>query len=458
MGVSDSETTARSHGNASYVGSCLQVLTSPSVRTYRMRSAFGDSIGVHHPHRPLNSYKGARKPCQRETMLSILRSLPIPFRRSLQRKKDASRTSTPQPEQVAKQSVSATTPESAPTAPSKPAPVVERKVIIGDAAGIPIIDFSGFLDGSAKEEVAKAILDTFKRWGFVYLKNFGFPTEEVDEMFDWSKKFFAQPKEVKMLAPHPGVPHINRGYIPPGVEKFTQSNDSEEVAQIRHKEPDVIENFSCGHDDSILGKNIWLPEGVLPGFNEACQQFYWKCYNVEIAVLKAIAVALGLHEDHLAKSHSGRDQSLRLMHYPSVPAKKLVDGEISRIGAHSDFSSITLLFQDDVGGLEVESPDHPGEFISVPPVHGAVMINAGDFLQRWSNDQIRSALHRVRAPPGMKDGMTPDRYSIPYFCSTDFDLTVDCLPGTYSETNPKKYEPITAGEYIQQRLASLYAK
>ncbi|KAI0657415.1 thymine dioxygenase [Cubamyces menziesii] len=403
-------------------------------------------------------------------MLSIFRNLPAPFRRSLSLRRkttDSSRPGTPQQTSTNE------------TAAQAPAPLVaERKVVLGEAAGIPIIDFSGFLDDTAKDEVAKAVIESFKRWGFVYLKNFGLPTEQVDEMFNWSKQFFAQPREVKMLAPHPGIPHINRGYIPPGIEKFTQSNDSEEVAEIRHKEPDVIENFSCGHDDSILGKNIWLPEGVLPGFNEACQQFYWKCYGVEISILKAIAVALGLPEDYLAKSHSGRDQSLRLMHYPSVPAQKLVDGEISRIGAHSDFSSITLLFQDDVGGLEVENPDRPGEFISVPPVPRAVLVNAGDFMQRWSNDQIRSALHRVRAPPGMTDGMTPDRYSIPYFCSTDFDLTVDCLPGTYSETNPKKYEPITvratplilfpavvehriycqAGEYITQRLASLYHK
>ncbi|KAI0335896.1 thymine dioxygenase [Cubamyces sp. BRFM 1775] len=383
-------------------------------------------------------------------MLSILRNLPAPFRRSLSLRRKGgggSRAGAPQP-----------TPANEAATLVAASEATERKIVLGEAAGIPIIDFSGFLDGSAKDEVAKAVIESFKRWGFVYLKNFGLPTEQVDEMFEWSKKFFSQPKEVKMLAPHPGVPHINRGYIPPGIEKFTQSNDSEEVAEMRHKEPDVIENFSCGHDDSILGRNIWLPEGVLPGFNEACQQFFWKCYGVEISILKAIAVALGLPEDYLAKSHSGRDQSLRLMHYPSVPAQKLVDGMMSRIGAHSDFSSITLLFQDDVGGLEVESPDRPGEFISVPPVPGAVLVNAGDFLQRWSNDQIRSALHRVRAPPGMTDGMTPDRYSIPYFCSTDFDLTVDCLPGTYSEANPKKYEPITAGEYITQRLASLYHK
>ncbi|TFK84104.1 thymine dioxygenase [Polyporus arcularius HHB13444] len=381
--------------------------------------------------------------------LTLLQTLAAPFRRPLSFHRRSGSKST------------VTAPRSPDTAKQVATPSSAAKALIGNAGGIPVVDFSGFLDGSAKLQTSRAILNSFKRFGFVYLRNYGMPTEKVDEMFDnaqRSKKFFALPMEVKMLAPHPGVPHINRGYVAPGVEKFTQSNDSEEVAQMRNKEPDLIENFSCGHDESVLGKNIWLPEGVLPGFNEACQDFYWKCYEVEISILRAVAIGLGIPEDHLAKSHSGRDQSLRLMHYPAVPAKKLVEGEMSRIGAHSDFSSITLLFQDDVGGLEVEHPDRPGEFMSVPPVPGAVMVNAGDFLQRWSNDQIRSALHRVRAPPGMTDGMTPDRYSIPYFCSTDFDLTVDCLPGTYSDSNPKKYEPITAGEYIQQRLASLYAK
>ncbi|KAI0372170.1 hypothetical protein BV20DRAFT_101366 [Pilatotrama ljubarskyi] len=109
-------------------------------------------------------------------MLSILRSLPVPFRRSSSLRKKPAQASAPQAEPTAQPA-----PEPAPTAVE----AAERKVVLGEAGGISIVDFSGFLDGSAKEDVANAILDSFKRYGFVYLKNFGLPTKEVDEMFEW---------------------------------------------------------------------------------------------------------------------------------------------------------------------------------------------------------------------------------------------------------------------------------
>ncbi|KAI0354951.1 hypothetical protein OH77DRAFT_1590320 [Trametes cingulata] len=115
-----------------------------------------------------------------------------------------------------------------------------------------------------------------------------------------------------------------------------------------------MENFSCGErDDSMPRKDTWLPDGVFPGFHEACLEFYW----------------------------------------------------------------------DDIGGLQVEGTARPGCFIhppfqDVPPVPGATIVNAEDFLQHLTKDQIRSAAHRVQAPPGIEYGGTPDRYSIAYFCST----------------------------------------
>jgi len=204
--------------------------------------------------------------------------------------------------------------------------------------------------------------------------------------------------------------------------------------------------------------NIWLPEGVLPGFKEACTDMYWTLREVELTVLQALAVAFHLPEDYFTKVHAVADNQLRLLHYPSVPVEQLANDQVVRIGAHSDFCSITLLLQDAVGGLEVEDPKHPGQFKSVEPVEGAIVLNAGDFLMRWSNDIVRSTVHRVRAPPHFtsKDGLTPERYSIPYFCAADFDTVVDCIPGTYSERNPKKYQPISARGYILEKLAANY--
>lgn len=154
-----------------------------------------------------------------------------------------------------------------------------------------------------------------------------------------------------------------------------------------------------------------------------------------------------------------------------------------------------MLFQDDCGGLEVESPREPGKFIPAPPIPGSVVFNIGDFLMRWSNgvcamtlsnhctntacapDTLKSTLHRVRAPPPKLEhgGVTRERYSIPYvrrpprtpvgreltFCSMQFmtadhEKVIDALPGCFGPDRPKKYEPINAGEYINMRLNATY--
>ncbi|KAJ7676988.1 thymine dioxygenase [Mycena polygramma] len=326
-------------------------------------------------------------------------------------------------------------------------------------SGIALIDFAPFLDGSNKEEVAHQMLESFKKIGFVYLLNHGISPERTAQMFELSKTFFAQPMEVKKLAPHPPSGTHHRGYSPPGQEKVTQHvYDPDEIAAHRAQAPDVKESFECGREGDEVMPNIWLPDGVLPGFKETCLEFFWLCHEIELNILRALAVGFGLQEDYFTKLHTAPDNQLRLLHYPSVPTADLENDAVVRIGQHSDFPSITLLLQDEVGGLEVEDPHAPGVFRAAPPVPGALVVNAGDFMMRWSNDTIKSTVHRVRAPPNATsaDGMTPERYSIPYFCCADFKTVVDCIPGTWDENRPKKYEPISAQGYIMQRLAATY--
>ncbi|EKM57563.1 uncharacterized protein PHACADRAFT_115792 [Phanerochaete carnosa HHB-10118-sp] len=333
-------------------------------------------------------------------------------------------------------------------------------VKVGEAGGISVVDFAPFLDGSRKQEVADAIVQSFKDIGFVYLVNHGLAQDKVDGMFDWSKRFFSQPMDVKMLAPHPADGAHHRGYSSPGVEKVVKDVfDADELKERRAKAPDVKESFECGREDDPYMPNIWLPDGVLSGFKETCTDFYWACREVlEMNFLRALALGLRAHETYFLQYHTKADNQLRLLHYPGVPVEQLKNEEVTRIGAHTDFCSITFLFQDSVGGLEVEDPNEPGQFKCATPVDGAVIVNAGDFLQRWSNDTLRSTVHRVRAPPNFASsvGMTPERYSIPYFCAADFNTVVDCVPTTYSAGRPKKYEPISAAQYIMERLAANY--
>ncbi|OJT13986.1 UPF0676 protein [Trametes pubescens] len=214
-------------------------------------------------------------------------------------------------------------------------------VTLGDAHGIAVLDFGSFLDGSARDDVARAMVDSFKRVGFVYLVNHGIPKDKIRAMFDWSKRFFAQPMEVKQQAPHPPSGTHHRGYSAPGVEKVVQHiYDKDALQEVRAKALDVKESFECGWEESKSMPNIWLPDGTLSGFKEACLDFYWVGMVIKLELI--------------------------LPWGGSVPVQELLDEKITRIDAHSDFGSITLLLQDDVGGLEIEDPNNPGQFLVRP--------------------------------------------------------------------------------------------
>ncbi|KAF8147880.1 Clavaminate synthase-like protein [Crassisporium funariophilum] len=328
-------------------------------------------------------------------------------------------------------------------------------------AAVKIVDFGPFLDGTDKQGVADAILDSFKNIGFVYLVNHGLPQTKIDSMFEWSRKLFSQTPAVKQLAPHPSSGAHHRGYSAPGKEKVQHFKyDMTDPSAVRPSEipRDIKESFEVGREDNEAMPNIWYPEGTLPGLKEACLDFYWTCYETEKMILRALALGFHVPEEYFLPHHANADNQLRLLHYPSIPASTLGHEDASRIPSHADFCSLTLLMQDDVGGLEVQDANHPGGFVAVPPVAGSIVVNAGDCLMMWSNDTIRSTVHRVRSPTlvNQTNGVIPARYSIPYFCGADFSTVVDSIPGTWSADRPKLYEPTSAGEYIMKRLALNY--
>lgn len=148
--------------------------------------------------------------------------------------------------------------------------------------------------------------------------------------------------------------------------------------------------------------NQWLPEDTLPGFRDFMNQFYWECGQVADEVLRAIAVGLDLEDKaYLANKHSGENHHQRLLHYLPVPAEDLEKERASRCMAHTDWSTLTLLFQDDCGGLEVEDVPKPGTFIPAAPIKNAVVVNAGDVLQMWSNGTYHDLSGLYRELPGL---------------------------------------------------------
>ena len=276
-----------------------------------------------------------------------------------------------------------------------------------------------------------------------------------------SAKFFDLPQEIKDKAPHPPEGWWHRGYSGIGREKVSQMLFDEESINEARKIPDQKESFEMGRENNSKMPNIWLPEEDLPGFRDFFNRFYKICNGLELDILRALALGMNLEEDFFVAYHQNADNQTRILHYPPIPEQLLRLGKAERIAAHSDFGTITLLFQDKVGGLEIEDPQQEGIFRPVPYIPGTVIVNIGDFMKMWTNDILKSSLHRVRAPPLVQgeDGegkVTPARYSIPYFCGPDTEKTVECAPGCYGPDRPKRYKPMTVGEYIDMRMNALY--
>ncbi|KZZ97623.1 Oxoglutarate/iron-dependent oxygenase [Moelleriella libera RCEF 2490] len=349
------------------------------------------------------------------------------------------------------------------------AAVAESGLVIPDRQ---LIDFSEFLHPSSphgRRATADAILHGFQTAGFVYLKNHPIPAATLQTAFARSADFFALPDEAKRALAWDS-PVANRGYSSLGREKVTQLADAAAVDALRTAAPDLKESLEIGRDDEAGHPNKWPREQaqdqdqgqdqdqqkqqIRAGFHADMMRFFHLCRRLHLDVMRAVALGMGLDEEFFDPFLHVGDNTLRLLHYPGVKADvfRANPGQV-RAGEHSDYGSITLLFQDSRGGLQVRSPT--GHFVDATPIPGTIVVNAGDLLARWSNDTIKSTIHRVVEPPRDEEEHPP-RYSIAYFCNANFASNVDTLPGTYASESDKKYEQINVGQYLAQRLAATY--
>nr|OQO27050.1 hypothetical protein B0A51_07391 [Rachicladosporium sp. CCFEE 5018] len=314
---------------------------------------------------------------------------------------------------------------------------------------IPLIDFSEFLNGSpeTRRTTALAILTGFQRSGFIYLKNFGLPKPLVAETFAKSAAFFKRPLDQKNSLAWT-TPAANRGYVAEGLEKVTDRTEGQSIEELRQQEgQDLKESFEIGREGEEGHPNHWPDHLDADGgkFKAHMQEFFGKCTQLHVEVMRAIAVGLGLEERWFDGYCDQGDNTLRLLHYPEVSTEVFrKNGLQVRAGAHTDYGksrSITLLFQDMAGGLQVESPN--GTFVDATPIEDTVVVNAGDLLARWSNDNVKSTKHRVVEPrKAALSEKHPPRYSIAFFCNPNFDRFIEAIPGTYDEVNVRKYEGV----------------
>ncbi|KAJ9634435.1 hypothetical protein H2204_006260 [Knufia peltigerae] len=323
----------------------------------------------------------------------------------------------------------------------------KREILTGDKAvptfeEVPVVDIENIFSNDFDErlQAAKEVAEVCKTVGFMYIKNHGVSQDLIDEVFDMSRKYHAQPLEVKKEQDVYQSPTL-RGYeihytkTPTGeaVKKgsFLYSYDPDNDPQVPKLTPEQRELCIGIH-------NQW-PE-KWPEFRATMLKYQAELLKLSRALLRTFALGLGADENYFDPIVTAPFVSIILQHYaPRDPQAEDLDG----LGAHSDFETFTILNQDMIGGLEILNKN--GIYIPAKPIRGTFVVNVGDFLQRISNDQFVSTVHRVRNSSGV------NRYSIPFFFSFNMDVAVPVMPACTSEDNPAKYEPRNLHEYTAER-------
>ena len=291
------------------------------------------------------------------------------------------------------------------------------------------------------EGFAQKLGKSFEEYGFAIISDHGIPDELIHRAEGKAKAFFALPEEVKrkyLIAGGGGA----RGYTPFGIEtaKGLKAHDLKEFWHVGRDLPE-------GHRfRDHMPDNLWPAE--VRNFKDTFLELFATFDQAGLKVLKAIARYLKIDENYFEDAVRDGNSVLRALHYPpqSEPT-----GEHIRAGAHEDINAITLLLGAEEAGLELLTTD--GRWIPVSPKPGELVINIGDMLQRLTNGKLRSTSHRVVNPT--PDRASNARYSMPFFLHFRSDFLIDALPQTVPAGEQPKWPPITANDYLQERLREI---
>lgn len=299
---------------------------------------------------------------------------------------------------------------------------------------IPVIDLADF--ETRRAEITDQLWRAATEIGFFQIVGHGIEPALVDRAFAEAGRFFALPDAVKGEIAL--VKADNAGW-----ESQTQVRPSIGT-------PDRKESYQITRPHM---SRLWPREEDLPGFREFMLGFETRCWEVAMRVLSCFSDRLGFDTDFFARAHDPASDSyastLRIIHYFALPEDYRPDPSVWRAGAHTDFDCLTLLFQrDGQGGLQV-CPGRDAEaeeWTPVAPSSDAITCNIGDMLMRWSDDRLMSNFHRVRMP--VEGEYAGPRFSIPFFAQANRDVVI--------ESPNRSYEPITAAEYLRQRVTANY--
>ncbi|GAB3522733.1 isopenicillin N synthase family dioxygenase [Emticicia fontis] len=309
---------------------------------------------------------------------------------------------------------------------------------------IPSLDLADFTSGDP-ERKAKFVQDigkAFNNIGFVAIKNHGLSEELRGKLYEAVQKFFYQADDLKKKYEFPEMAG-QRGYVGKGKETAKG-----------HNRPDLKEFYHVGQPEPEEGmyKNVFPTE--VPEFEKYTVEVYKTFENTGKTLLRAIALYLELPEDYFENKVKGGDSILRALHYfPIENPDALPEGSV-RAAAHGDINLITLLMGASAEGLEVLRLD--GKWIPVTALPDQIIINVGDMLDRLTNHKLKSTIHQVVNPP--REKMKNSRFSIPFFMHARPETDLTCLDSCIDVNNPRRYENMTAGEFLDERLRELGLK
>ena len=308
---------------------------------------------------------------------------------------------------------------------------------------IPSVDLNNFLsdDKFLRNNFVKKLGKAYNEIGFVALKGHFLNEQDIRNIYKSIKAFFKLPQDIKNKYELEGFSG-QRGYTSFGKE-HAKGKEHGDLKEFWH-----FGQYLHDYEYSQFGypKNIYVEE--IPEFNEIGKTVYKALEKTAIFVLRAISLYLDLDEYHFDKHVIKGNSILRPIHYPPIITKPK---GAERAAAHGDINLITLLIGAHGKGLQVLTND--GEWIDAIAEKDEIIINVGDMLSRYTNNKLKSTIHKVVNPP--KDQWKKSRYSIPFFLHPIGNMKLNVLDSCIDKDNPKKYEDISAHDFLVQRLKDI---
>lgn len=309
---------------------------------------------------------------------------------------------------------------------------------------MPLIDMTALRNRGDKQTVASALHAASQDLGFIYVTGHGIPIDVIDSARRSALAFFRFGEQDKRQV---AVSSHHRGWLGPGGSKMDDDLPA-----------DLKESFIWGHEDAdrptkpdhpLRGQNRWPT--FLPELPAAALAFLHHANAVAMDLMRGLAMGLDLDENFFLRTCSRPLSRASFVYYPPQTHRRKAGGPDSPrfgVGPHTDFGLLTVLCQDDVGGLQVKGLD--GQWIDAPPIDGSLVVNVGDLLSRWTGGAYTSTPHRVI------NHTERERLSLVLAFDPDPETVIDSREVLGPELGNQQ-PPVTCGDYLVRRFAKAFS-